>query len=424
MNAIFTIVAKNYIGLAQVLEKSVRKYSEIDFFIFVADDFTQNELKGVDLPANVIIAKDVLNYNNETWNEMAFKYNLVEFCTAIKPACFKYLFSDNKYNKVIFTDPDVFFYNNPTLLFDELGHHSIMLTPHILDLQIDFKGDYPDYLFLVNGTFNLGFLALANTEKSKLFLDWWYNRLINYCFFDFEKGMATDQKWINILPSFFDNEELLISFNKGLNVAPWNYHERKVINKDGQLYIANREKETDTELLIFVHFSGYNYNAFINKDINHKNESASNFEDFNIVFEKYAMALAESNFNKFHSLKYSYNSFENGTNIISINRRIYRILLQEGKKYGNPFEVSAHSFFELLKQKKLIDYSVVTGDKLTNKNIQGFDKKIKLVNGFFIIVKNIIGIKKYSIMIRFFKRYFNEENQTFLADNKTNRKFQ
>ncbi len=424
MNAIFTIVAKNYIGLAQVLEQSVRAHSKADFFIFVADDFAADNQPEIPIPSNVVISKKVLAIKEDLWNEMAFKYNLVEFCTAIKPSCFSYLFQEKKYDKVIFVDPDVYFFNNPDLLFAEMGDHSIMLTPHILELQKEFKGDYPDYLFLVNGTFNLGFLALSNTSSSSSFLDWWHNRLQQFCFFDFEKGMATDQKWINMLPSFFSGKELLISFNKGLNVAPWNYHERKVLKENNQLVVVKRDDHTDPVPLIFVHFSGYNYNSFIQKNIDHKNESSSKFEDYNIVFDTYANALIKSSFASFHTFSYTYTFFNNGTNIISLNRRMYRVLLQEGKGFANPFEVGKDTYFELLKQRKLLDYAKVVADKLTNKNIPGFDKKIRYVNLFFLMVKNIIGIKKYSIMIRFFKRYFSEENQAFLLDKNAGKKFQ
>ena len=92
MNAIFTIVAKNYIGLAQVLERSVVANSTSDFYIIVADEFDKGQAERYDLPGNILIAKNKLGIDNDLWEEMAFKYSLVEFCTAIKPACFQYFF--------------------------------------------------------------------------------------------------------------------------------------------------------------------------------------------------------------------------------------------------------------------------------------------------------------------------------------------
>jgi hypothetical protein len=107
LNAIFTIVAKNYIGLAQVLEESVRKNSTADFYIIVADEI-DNEISSLfSFPNNVLIAKTILSSIDDTkWKEISFKYNLVEFCTSIKPACFDYLINKQLYKIIIYKEND------------------------------------------------------------------------------------------------------------------------------------------------------------------------------------------------------------------------------------------------------------------------------------------------------------------------------
>ena len=65
-NCAFTIVAKNYIGLAQILEKSIREYyNDLLFYIIVADEI-DNELKK-ELSTNILVAKETLNIIPETW---------------------------------------------------------------------------------------------------------------------------------------------------------------------------------------------------------------------------------------------------------------------------------------------------------------------------------------------------------------------
>ena len=87
----FTICAKNYIGLALALEKSLKEHSkDVDFYIFVADEFSLEE-DIESLPENVIIAKKVIGISDAQWNQMSFKYDITEFCTSIKPTCFKYI---------------------------------------------------------------------------------------------------------------------------------------------------------------------------------------------------------------------------------------------------------------------------------------------------------------------------------------------
>lgn len=412
--AVFTIVAKNYIGLAQVLEKSVRRNSDADFFIFVADEFEDNE---VEIPSNVIIGKTNLSITAALWTEMSFKYNLVEFCTAIKPYCFNFLFDKKGYDKIIYLDPDVYVFNSLNPVFGDLDNHSILITPHILDIQTPFKGPYSDYLFLLNGTFNLGFIGLKKSDDSFKMLHWWKDRLNDQCFFDNDRGMATDQKWINLLPAFFDSSVLKISFDRGLNVAPWNYHEREIVVRDHQLFVGKRDDEnSDLTPLKFVHFSGYDYRAFANKTIAHKNENADVYPDLNYLYEQYAAALSDDCFNKYIGLAYSYNRYENGKNIISLHRRIFRRLLNEGYNFNNPFSISENSLYDGLRKRRLIDPSISSADAVTNKTVPGFGKKIKLVNWLFRTIQSVIGVRRYSIFIRFFRRYFKEENQAFLFD--------
>lgn len=424
MNAIFTIVAKNYTGLAQVLEASVRKNSDADFFIFVADEWKEAGQLKESLPANVLTAKEVLGINQPEWEPMAFKYNLVEFCTAIKAACFQHLFTKG-YEKVLYMDPDVYVFNPLQHVFEQLNGASIVVTPHILNVQTPFKGNYDDYLFLLNGTFNLGFLGLKKSSSTNEFLKWWHHRLKEHCFFDNDRGTATDQKWMNLLPALFPMSDFSVSRHRGINVAPWNFHERKVIVEDGVFYVKNRDDESASkEPLLFVHFSSYDYSQVGDGQMVHKTTKMTDYADLQPVFEAYADALANSQFKTYSSLAYSYSMFNNGVGIISLHRRMYRRLLEENMAYAQPFATGAGTYFEKLKSKGLLDHSPVSADKLTNKTVKNFSTKFGYVHLFFIFIKKLIGIRRYSIMIRFFRRYFAEENQAFLVDKEAVKKLQ
>lgn len=418
MNALFTIIAKNYLGLAGVLERSVRNSSDCDFFIFIADEW---EGAG-QLPSHVLIARQQVNISDVLWEKMAFQYNLVEFCTAIKPACFQFLFDKKQYEKVIYADPDVYFFGSPNDIFDQLDNASILLTPHLLRLQPSLKKDYPDHLFLLNGTFNLGFLALKSGETTSRFLPWWHNRLLGECYFDNDKGMATDQKWISLLPSYFSPEEMKVSFHRGMNVAPWNFDERELVPVSGGWRVRDRGADGPGDPLLFVHFSGFNYRSFLRGQTDHR-ALAGAYADYEGMLLAYAEALKQSDFEKYEGLSYSYNYFENGFQILSLQRRIFRSLTDEGCLFPDPFSAGEGSFFEKLKKQGLIDPSTTSADKVTNKNISGFDAKLKYVHLFFKIIQRVMGVRKYSMMIRFLRRFFSEENQAFLLDKKAGKRF-
>ena len=268
---VFTICAKNYIGLAQVLEKSILEYNkDIDFFIFCADEFeTKDEIKS--LPNNVLIAKDVLDFPQEKWNELSFKYEITEFCTCIKPSCFKYIFANYQPDACIYFDPDILVFNSLDSIFNKLEKYSIILTPHITTIENQYTGKLKEQNLLFSGMYNLGFLALRNDDNSHKMLNWWEIRLDDRCFQNGMENYFTDQKWMDFLPCFFPTE-LFISFNLGLNLAPWNFYERKITLIDNNYYVSNRLNDDATNYpLIFVHYSGFKYDLLLKNQIKHRN---------------------------------------------------------------------------------------------------------------------------------------------------------
>lgn len=414
MNAVFTIVAKNYTGLAQVLESSVRMHSDADFFVIVADEWDDESNLQSSLPGNVLIAKQVLDIPAVEWEQMAFKYSLVEFCTAIKAAGFQYLLTKG-YEKVLYFDPDIYVFNPLKVIFDQLDKAPVMVTPHILNAQTPFKGNYEDYLFLLNGTFNLGFIGLKKSQTTIDFLKWWHHRLVNHCFFDNDQGTATDQKWINLLPAILSDEQYSISRHRGMNVAPWNFHEREVLVENDVYFVKDRdEQDVDKMPLIFVHFSGYDYSQIGSGQVVHKN-NLQDYDDLQPVFQKYGEALSNSNFRTYSGLTYSYNTFDNGIGVLNLHRRMYRRLLELNLAQEHPFSTGQSTYFSQLKNKGLLDYSPVSADKLSNKSVKNFSKKFAYVHFIFTIFKKLVGIRRYSIIIRFLRRYFSEENQAFLV---------
>src|ERR1700712_2484004 len=97
-DVIFTICARNYLAQALALKASLKQTNPgRDFYIFIADRKTGIDDVDVIFPDESWISD---------WLKMAFKYNVIEYSTSIKPFCIKYLF--RKYDKVVFVDPDTY----------------------------------------------------------------------------------------------------------------------------------------------------------------------------------------------------------------------------------------------------------------------------------------------------------------------------
>jgi len=411
----FTICAKNYIGLAQILENSIKEVNpSLDFFIFVVDEFKNN--KDI-LPENVIISRNNILKNDYLWNEMSFKYNLTEFCTAIKPMCFEYIFKELGFDKGIYFDPDIYIYSSLNPIYKELETYSIIITPHITQIESKYSGDIPEKNLLASGVYNLGFCALNKSDHSAKFLSWWKNRLIDKCFVNVLDSYYTDQRWIDMIPCFFDSSVLKISHHLGLNMAPWNFSEREVVIENGDLYVSVRGRDkSELYKLIFVHYSGYDYKKLINNEIVQKNIlDMKVYQDIEIILDKYKEAIISQldKFNKFINLKYTYNYFDNGETITDFQRRLYNGLIINQKYNKNPFETKDFdSFYTLLRQRKM--FPRTSGIEKYGIETPDVKKRIDKVNKLFLYLYKILGYDKFYLLIRMFKSYSRFETYTFL----------
>lgn len=419
-NCAFTIVAKNYIGLARILEESIRTYNNnTDFYIIVADEL--KSVNNFDIPENVLVAKDILKFEDSQWYEMAFKYSLTEFCTSIKPKSIEY-FLNKGYERVMYLDPDTFFFNNIKIIFDMLDNYSVVLSPHLLHIPKNEITDLPETTFLNCGTYNLGFIAVKNTFKVHEVMKWWNNRLVKYAFIDLDNGLFTDQIWINFVPGFLGQNECLISRHQGLDVAPWNYSEREILVSDNIYQVRERNTENSSDPLIFAHFSGYDYKSLTKGDIIQKTrENLRDYEDVNKIIGIYTNAFKQGKamFNSYIANEYSYSCFSDGTPVTHMIRRIFRSWIEDGNYVDNPFLVS-DKFYQLLRTNKFLLKSNANDgqniDKITRKNLSGVDKYEKVLISFAKIAHSVLGNKKYTFLMKFMRSFSRPESQLKLMN--------
>ena len=85
-----TIVSLNYFGYAITLANSLNQnFSQSDVYILIVDKKTSESLLLVEnYDVNIIWAEDLCLLNFE---KIAFKYNILELNTALKPTFLKYI---------------------------------------------------------------------------------------------------------------------------------------------------------------------------------------------------------------------------------------------------------------------------------------------------------------------------------------------
>ncbi len=250
MNLFFSICSNNYLAQATVLGRSLKMYHpETNFFLFLCD----RKIPGINYSA---IADEVIEMEHIEPNFLGLvaKYNIIELNTCVKPRVFEYLLLEKEYDQVIFLDPDVRIFHPLTGLFSRFQNENILLTPHIYS-PIPIDGKKPgEENFLIYGIYNLGFISILRTEESFKFVRWWKDRTYQRGYIDTYNGIFVDQLPLNLAPVFFENVYILKDF--GINMAPWNLHERYLQYHEEGIFVNG------TTRLKFYHFSSFEANSF------------------------------------------------------------------------------------------------------------------------------------------------------------------
>ena len=412
----FTIVAKNYIGLAQILGQSLQRQNPAtDFRIYVADEMPDGNAT---LPPNAIIARTALkNLSDSQWTDMAFKYDLTEFCTAIKPFCFEHVFADG-FEKAYYFDPDIYVFSSISPISEALDQHSMALTPQVAGIHVNFTGEHPEWAMNVNGIFNLGFCGIRNDDWGRHIVQWWKERLRDQAFADRSVGQFTDQKWMDWIPAFLGNR-LCVLQSLGMNLAPWNYFERK-LHQDAEGHIRVTFRTDDMpqrdDLLVFVHFAGYDYNKLKQGIIERKRiEDLKDYEDLAIINSIYRDAIVSNVqvFDSFINQPYSYGTYDNGVPIAAFHRRLYHGLQEPP---GQPFSTGDGSFYETIEKRGMIIEERI--DNVSRRNIGDLEGKHKMLARFYKLLYRLMGYKRYVMFLKSLYFYCRPEMHTFLINKK------
>jgi hypothetical protein len=124
------------------------------------------------------------------------------------------------------------FFKQESLVLDDLTpilewvpRKSIVLTPHLLEPLPGPDRFARELNILQSGVFNVGFLGVGNTPTAHEFLKWWRDRLRDHCRHDVPEGMHYEQRWLDLVPAFFEDFHILR--DPGFNVGHWNLPERE-----------------------------------------------------------------------------------------------------------------------------------------------------------------------------------------------------
>ncbi len=384
IRAACTIVSLNYLPYARTLcDSFLRFHPDYRFYVLLVDRLPD----GFDVSHEkfeLTLVEDLCIPNFES---IAFKYGILELNTNVKPTFLKRILNQGV-NQIIYFDPDILICSALDPVYEALATYSIVLTPHCTSPNED--GLYSETLLLGDGVFNLGFLALSRTAETERFLEWWERRCLALGYRERWAGLFVDQKWINLVPCYFDSVHVLK--HPGCNVAYWNLHERR-LEQNGTSWKVNGGVP-----LIFFHFSGISIEGG-NRISKHTDQfDLTSRPDLVELFTDYRQRLVNNGIRNFTQFRYAFGHFDNGELVNKLQRAAFAANLATFV-CASPFD-SQGAFYRWSKGRHL-QSTQESVERYSRKTYSKADGRIRLVNGMMRLALRLLGADRYTVLMRY-----------------------
>lgn len=243
-NTFCTIITADYYPKALALYSSLQQFERpVQLQVLVADNKPVHQTGPI--PEGIVLttASDLSGYPlvNELYNKYAFA-DIDSFRWSLKPVFVSYLL-EQKFNKVLYLDCDMYFFNDYEFLFSELNDASILLTPNWInsDPLIDKESFFS---LFTSGFYSAGFFGANRSGLPAL--QWWARACHFMMGEHIPHGIRGDQKYLDIFPLKFETAKAIR--HRGCNIGAWNYDECKRELVNGTVMINGEFP------VIFIHF--------------------------------------------------------------------------------------------------------------------------------------------------------------------------
>lgn len=246
-----SIYSEEYLYKGLLLYKSLEKHDKDFrlFLIFLSDNGKQI-FESLDLRNAVCLSiSDIEEYDADMLTAKETR-NIKEYIWTAKASVMLYLLKHYEdLDHIIWLDGDTFFFSSPDPIYDEWGEDSILLTDE------GFNGPY-EYLSRKHGVYNTGLMGFKRDSESTKCLDYFRDKLLEWCYDRFEPGLWSDQMHVCDWPERFNNVRVIK--NPGINLTPFklfriNVEEKGIVRSIGEDIFINDTK------LVFYHYYGFGY---------------------------------------------------------------------------------------------------------------------------------------------------------------------
>lgn len=232
-----TYFDKNYLAKGLLLFDSLFAHAN-DFRIYVLclDDETYHFLERYDTRVVAVRLSTLEALVPELLTAKTNRSTIEYYFTVTSVWCHHLISTKKEIDILSYLDADLFFFNDLSSIYEELGDKSVLIIPHNFSPKNQSNYKY--------GIYNVGFICWKNNHEGLDCLAQWKNDCLDWCYDRLEEGKFADQKYLDAWPEQFDTQ---ISMNKGLNAAYYNIGHQDITKQKNEIYI-------DGDKLIFFHF--------------------------------------------------------------------------------------------------------------------------------------------------------------------------
>lgn len=245
-----TLFDHNYLSRGIALYNSLKKNCKTKFILYVlaTDDIAYNYLAEQNFESLIVQSLNDIKKTYPVLEKLQQERTRAEFSWTLSSFSIQFFMKKYKTESMTYLDSDIYFYNDPKLIFAELSpKESVLITPH----NYYYKYDQSE----TSGRYCVQFVYFKNDKNGRKVLEWWRNACEECCCGVPINGKFGDQKYLDDWLSRFKGI-VHESTGLGIGVAPWNAC-RFDITKDKKNYILISDKITKIEYsVIFYHYHG------------------------------------------------------------------------------------------------------------------------------------------------------------------------
>ena len=223
-----------------------------DFVLYIIcfDDLCYNKLIEFDLKNAKIIS--LQEFEDEELLSVKSTRSAGEYCWTSTAKSILYVFNHEECMDCTYIDSDLYFFEDPELLFDEIpSDKSVLITEHRYTPEYDQT--------MISGKYCVQFMYFRNDQNGRTVLEWWKDRCIEWCYAKPEDGKLGDQKYLD---DWMDRFEGVYELQNLGVIAPWNIQQYKFM---GEKKICFYHVNTGIQgNVIFYHFHNL---KFYDKDV-------------------------------------------------------------------------------------------------------------------------------------------------------------